>query len=150
MDISQYAASAEDIDVLSTYQISSFFYRHTSVTRDDCNGAAASIVGSPVSPTLVQGEASYTVTAGTKQGTKVIQFRHSALNLELMKQARKTYGDFVPNCKSRGMLADVYVYEMDLIAGVAFSRARRQLFTPEMEQHLVRVVQDLARSVDKV
>ena len=148
MNISQYAASAEDIDVLSTYQISKFFYRHTPVTRDDCNSVAASIIGSPVSPTLVQGEASYTVTAGTRQGTRVIQFRRSALNLELMKQARKTYGDFVPNCKYRGMLANVYIYEMDLIGGVAFSRARRQLFAPEMEQHLVRAVQDFARSID--
>lgn len=148
MDISQYAVSAEDIDALSTYQITKFFRRHKSITKDDCNRTATNITGSPVSPTLVQGESSYTVAADTNHQPKVVQFRHSALDLKLMDQARQTYGDFVPNCKSCGMLVDVYVYQSDLVLGAAFSRLRRQLFTPGMEQRLLQTVQGFARSVD--
>ena len=146
-DISRYAVSAEDIDALYTYQITNFFHRHRSITKDDCNRTAAIITGSPVSPTLVQGETSYTVAADTNQRPKVVQFRDSALNLELMNQARQIYGEFVPNCVPRGMLADVHVYEMDLVPGVAFSRARRQLLALGMEQRLLQTVQDFAKSV---
>ena len=63
MDISIYAASAEDIDPLSAHQIASFFNRHVSVTKDLCNRTATEITGSQVSPTLVQGQTSYTVAA---------------------------------------------------------------------------------------
>ncbi|KAF5027341.1 hypothetical protein F66182_542 [Fusarium sp. NRRL 66182] len=145
MDISQYAVGPEDIDVLSRFQIINFFHRQKSVTKNDCDLTAARITGSQVSPTLVQGEASYTVAADTSQLPKVVQFRPSALNLGLMNRARQTYGEFVPYCELHGMLADVYVYEMDFVPGVAFSRARRQLFAPGMEHCLVRTVQDFAR-----
>jgi hypothetical protein len=90
MDISQYAVDAESIDALSTYQIANFFRRHESITKDDCNHTAASIIGSPVSPTAVQGVSSYTVAASINQPPKVVQFRDSALNLELLNQARQT------------------------------------------------------------
>jgi hypothetical protein len=143
MDISQYAVRPEEIDALSAAQNSILFRRHKFVTKEECNDAAANITGSTVSPTPIQGSTSYTVTAGTK----AVQFRHSALNLEIMEQARKTYGSFVPICKSRGMLAEVHVYEMDLVPGVAFSRARRQLVSPGMEERLLRTVQDFARFV---
>jgi hypothetical protein len=148
MDISQYAVSAEDIDALSTHQITNFFRRHKSITKDDCNRTAANITGNPLSPTLVQGETSYTVAADTNPLPKVVQFRDSVLNLQLMNQARQIYGEFVPNCEPCGMLADVHVYEMDLVPGIAFSRARRQLLAPGMEQRLLQTVQDFARSVD--
>lgn len=147
MDISQCVVGAEDIDVLSRYQVTNFFHRQKSVTKNDCDRTAGRITGCQVSPTLVQGETSYTVAADTSQLPKVVQFRRSALNLELMNQARQTYGEFVPNCKPYGMLADVYVYEMDFVPGVAFSRARRQFFSSGMEQCLLRTVQDFARSV---
>lgn len=148
MDVSQYAVGLESIDILSKYQIDNFFLLHPKVTKDECNRTAAKITRSVVSPTLVQGQTSYTVEANTNREPKVIQFRDSALDLKLMNQARQTYMEFVPNCKSCGMLADVHVYEMDLIPGVAFSRARRQLFAPEMKQCLLRTVQDFAKSVD--
>lgn len=146
MDISQYAVTPEEIDALSAFQISSFFRRHRFVTKEECDDAAASITGKPVSQTPMQGSTSYTVATDTK----VIQFRHSDLNLEVMEQARKTYGNFVPECKSRGMLADVHIYEMDLVTGVAFSQARRQLVSPGMEERLLLIVQDFARSVNMV
>ncbi|KAF2175644.1 hypothetical protein K469DRAFT_609951 [Zopfia rhizophila CBS 207.26] len=147
MDISRYAVSAEDIDALTIYQITNFFRRHQSITKDDCNRTAAKITGSPVSPTLVQGETSYTVAANTNQQVKVVQFRHSPLNLELMCQARQTYGEFVPNCEPYGMLAGVHVYQMDFVPGVAFSRARHHLLAPRMEQRLLQTVQDFARFI---
>jgi hypothetical protein len=146
MDISIYAASAEDIDPLSAHQIASFFNRHVSVTKDLCDRTATEITGSQVSPTLVQGQTSYTVAADTSALPKAIQFRDSALDLEIINLARQTYRDFVPNCKSGGTLTDVHVYEMDLVPGVAFCRARRQLLAPEMEPRLLRTVQDFARS----
>lgn len=146
MDISQYAASAEDIDVLSVYQIKNFFRLHTSITKNDCDCAAEKIVRCLVTPTPVQGETSYTVAASTSPLPKVVQFRLSTLDLDVINRARQTYGDFVPNCKSSGMLADVHIYMMDLVPGVAFSRARRQLFSSPVEQHLLRTVQDFARS----
>jgi hypothetical protein len=147
MDISQYIVSAESIDALSTYQIASFFSRHESITKDDCNHTAASLIGSPVSPTLVQGVSSYTVASDVNQPAKVVQFRESALNLELLAIARQTYGEFVPNCEPCDKLADVYIYEMDLVPGVAFSRVRCQLLAPGMENRLLRTVQDFARFV---
>jgi len=145
MDISRYAVNAESIDALSTYQITNFFRQHECITKDDCNRTAASIIGSPVSSTLVQGVSSYTVAADINQPPKVVQFRDSALNLELLNQARQTYGEFVPNCEPCDKLADVYIYEMDLVPGVAFSRVRRQLLAPGMENRLLRTVQDVAR-----
>lgn len=147
MDISRYAVGAEDIDALFTYQVTNFFRLHKSITKDECDRAAAKISGSRVSPTLVQGETSYTVAAVVGQCPKVIQFRHSTMNLGLINQALQTYGEFVPNCEPHGMLADVHVYEMDFVPGVAFSRARRQLLSPAMELRLLRTVQDFARSV---
>lgn len=144
MDISLYAARAEDIDVLSTFQIANFFQRQKFVTRDVCNLTAAGITMGPVSPTLVQGQTSYTVATSAGQRPKVVQFRNSALNIEIIRQAWQTYREFVPQCKFCGMLSDVYVYEMDLVAGVVFCRARRQLLAPGMEQRLLRTAQDFA------
>jgi hypothetical protein len=96
----------------------------------------------------VQGVSSYTVAAGMNQPPKVVQFRDSALNLELLSQARQTYGGFVPNCEAHDKLADVYIYEMDFVPGVSFSQVRRQLLAPGMENRLLRTVQDFARFVD--
>ncbi|PGH20439.1 hypothetical protein AJ80_03585 [Polytolypa hystricis UAMH7299] len=112
----------------------------------DCDHTAANIIGSPVSSTLVQGETSYTVVANINHHfPKVIQFRTSALDLNLIDKARQTCGDFVPDCKPHSMLADAYVYEMDLVPGAAFSRAMPQLLASGMEQCLVKTVQDFAR-----
>ncbi|UNI18217.1 hypothetical protein JDV02_004499 [Purpureocillium takamizusanense] len=145
MDISVYAARAEDIDVLSRFQIANFFRQHKSITRDDCNHRATIIAKSPVSPTPVQGQTSYTVAADAGHQRRIVQFRSSALDIDILRQARQTYGDFVPNCEFRDMLSDLYVYEADLVAGVAFCRARRELLAPRMTQHLLRTVQDFAR-----
>ena len=45
------------------------------------------------------------------------------------------------------MVGGVYVYLMDFVPGVTFSRARRQLLTLGMEQRLLRTVRDFADHV---
>ncbi|KAK6952326.1 hypothetical protein Daesc_006861 [Daldinia eschscholtzii] len=72
MEIYQYAVDAESIDALSKYQITSFFSQRKPITKDDCDKIATKITGTPVSPTLVQGVASYTVAADTLQHPKVV------------------------------------------------------------------------------
>ncbi|KAF4505943.1 hypothetical protein G6O67_007840 [Ophiocordyceps sinensis] len=103
MDISLHAATAEDIDALTEFQIANFFHRHNSVTKDDCNNTAANII-----------------------------------------KARATYGEFVPNREFRGMFSDLYVYEMDLVAGAAFCRVRQQILAPGRERRLLQTVKDFA------
>ncbi|KAK1656977.1 hypothetical protein BDP55DRAFT_568282 [Colletotrichum godetiae] len=147
MDISIYAAGVEGIDSLSTHQIDNFFARHSPVTKDDCHNMAEIITGGPVSPTPVQGETSYTVAADIVPA-KVIQFRQLMLDLDVINRARQTYRSFVPSCEERSKLAHLYVYEMDLVPGVALSRFQHQLFAPRMKQQLLRTVQDLARFVN--
>ncbi|KAI1475842.1 hypothetical protein F4774DRAFT_428645 [Daldinia eschscholtzii] len=145
MEIHQYAVEAESIDALSKYQITSFFSQKKSITKDDCDKIATKITGDLVSPTLVQGVESYTVAADTPQHPKVVQFRNSPLHLELVKLARQTYRGFVPRCIFYDKLDDVYVYEMDLVPGVALSRAMRKLLAPGMETCLLQTVRDFAR-----
>ncbi|KAG8420705.1 hypothetical protein J3458_002638 [Metarhizium acridum] len=146
MDISPYAVKAESIDALSAFRIASFFSRLVSITRDDCDQAATKLTGSSVSPALVQGRASYTVATDVGHSPPgVIQLRSSALSIETVNLARKTYGDFVPGCELRDMLGHVYVYAMDLVQGVAFCRARHQLLAPVMKHCLLQTTQDFAR-----
>lgn len=145
MDLSQFAVDASAIDALSAYQITRFFSIHPSTTEDVCKKMASALIGSTVSPTPVQGQFSYTVVSDSKLNPKIVQFRHAALDLERMNQAKQTYGAMVPLCEFRDMLADVYVYEMDRISGSSFCRVRRQLFAPGMKLQLLQIVQDLAR-----
>ncbi|OHE93879.1 hypothetical protein CORC01_10778 [Colletotrichum orchidophilum] len=144
MDISMYAADAEGIDALSIHQIANFFVQTSPVTKADCHSRAQSITGGEISPTLVQGETSYTVAADIVP-PKAIQFRKSKLDLELLACARQIYGEFVPSCEQRGELGGLHVYEMEFVRGVALSRFQRQLFAPQMKYQLLRTVQDLAR-----
>jgi hypothetical protein len=147
MDIAKYAATAESYDPLSVSQISQFFERHESTTKDDCNRMAANILKSTVSPTPIQGAQSYTVTADSSLIPKVIQFRSLELNIELIEYARRSYNGFVPYCEYYGMLGDVHMYVWDLVPGPAFCRVRHQFLTPGMQHRLRRTVQDFARSV---
>lgn len=90
-DISRYAAKPGSYDRLSAFQISQFFKRHKSTTKDDCNRVAANILKSPVSPTPIQVAQSYTVAADSGQVSKVIHFGSSKLNIELVEYARQSY-----------------------------------------------------------
>jgi hypothetical protein len=132
-DISRYAAKPGSYDRLSTFQISQFFKRHGSTTKDDCNRVAANILKGPVSPTPIQGAQSYTVAADSSQVPKVIQFRSLKLNIELVENVRQSYKDFVFICEYYGMLGDVQMYGWDLVPGPAFYRVRHQFLTYRMQ-----------------
>lgn len=146
MDISEFAVGPEGIDVLSAFQTTQFFKKHEHLSKDTCNELAAEMIGCPVSATPVQGVGSYTVAAVTSdESPKVIQFRHLALDLELYAKATQTYPGFVPQCEAKGTVADVYIYEMGLVTGEAFSRARRHLLRIDQEACLCQIVTDLSR-----
>ncbi|TAQ84463.1 hypothetical protein B7494_g7212 [Chlorociboria aeruginascens] len=144
-DISRFAAKPDSYDRLSAFQISKFFKQQESTTKDECNRVAADILKSPVSPTPIQGAASYTVAADSEQVPKVIQFRSLKLNIELVEYARQTYKDFVPDCEYEGMFGNVHMYRWDLVPGPAFCRVRHQFLTLGFQQRLRQTVQDFAR-----
>ncbi|KAF9775138.1 hypothetical protein IL306_006784, partial [Fusarium sp. DS 682] len=145
MDVSRYAAKPEAYDTLSAYQIAKFCKEH-GLARDEFDCFATNLLGSPVSATPVQGATSYTVS-GDEAG-QVVQFRRSQLPMRHIEVAKQLYGDFVPECKSRGMFGPVYVYVANLVPGPAFCRVRSQFFSPAptMELRLQQTVQDFARS----
>ncbi len=145
MDVSRYAAKPEAYDTLSAYQIAKFFKEH-GLARDEIDCFAANLLGSPVSATPVQGATSYTVSGD--EAAQVVQFRGSQLPMRHIEVAKQLYGDFVPECESRGMFGPVYVYVANLVPGPAFCRVRSQFFSPApaMEQRLQQTVQDFARS----
>lgn len=151
LDISKHAAGPDSYDALSAFQISQFFENHVPTTKDGCDQLAVEILNCPVSPTPVQGGASYTVApTDPEQASKVVQFRPKPLDMERIELVRKSYGDFFPDCKHHGtMSGDVHVYVLDLVPGPAYCRVRRQFLAPDvgMEQRLYRIVEDFARSV---
>ncbi|RMJ09164.1 hypothetical protein CDV36_011198 [Fusarium kuroshium] len=144
MDVSRYAAKPEAYDALSAYQIANFFKEH-GLARDQVDCFATNLLGSPVSATPVQGATSYTVSGD--EAAQVVQFRGSQLPMRHIEVAKQLYGDFVPECESRGMFGPVYVYVANLVPGPAFCRVRSQFFSPAptMEQRLQQTVQDFAR-----
>lgn len=145
MDISSHVATAEDIDALSQHQIDIFFDWQRSTTKAECDYTAAKITTKAATPTLVRGQASYTVAAHTHDPPKGIQFRDVPLDLEISRQARRPYRGFVPVCQSRSIVGGIYVYEMDFVAGAAFCRVRQQIFAPGREQR--QTVKDFVRAV---
>jgi len=145
MDVSGYAAKPEAYDALSAYQIAKFF-NELGLARDEIDHFAATLLGSPISATPVQGATSYTVSGD--EVAQVIQFRRSQLPMRQIEVASQLYGDFVPECKSQGMFGPVHVYVADLVPGPAFCRVRSRFFSPAatMEQRLQQTVQDFVRS----
>lgn len=60
----------------------------------------------------------------------MMQFRSRKLHLELVKCARQTYGDFVPDGVYYGMVGDdVHMYSWDLVPGPAFCHVWYQFLT---------------------
>lgn len=71
---------------------------------------------------------SYTVVAGAAT-PKAVKFRapHAALDMKVMALAKETNMDFVPGCEERGVCRHLLIYEMDVVTGVAFSIAHREM-----------------------
>lgn len=97
------------------------FFSGCTVTREECDRAAAKITGEAVEPVQLQGAFSYTVTAGEH----LVQFRvpESLLDTERLALARKIYGSVVPACVNKGVIgpsASLTVYVMDKIPGITY------------------------------
>ncbi|KAJ5100879.1 hypothetical protein N7456_006931 [Penicillium angulare] len=145
MDITIYMVDEASIRALSEYQIAKFFEKAKPITQANCHEAAIHISGEPIVPTPAQGMTSYTVIAGVV-ARKVIQFcaPSAALDMKVMALARDTYVNFVPFCEQRGILGHLFIYEMDLVAGVSLSIAQRNICGINNSKLLERTVQDLA------
>lgn len=146
MDITKYMVDEASIHALSEYQIAKFFEENKPITQQNCHDTAARIVGEPVvTPTPVQGMTSYTVIAGTA-APKAFQFCSppAALDMRVIALSKVTYANFVPSCEERGFLGHLRVYEMDIVTGVAFSIAQREMCSVNNLKLLERAVQDLA------
>jgi hypothetical protein len=148
MDVAKYAVGPESYDILSRVQISNFFSSHASCTKSQCDHLAAQLLGGPVSATPIQGGTSYTVERN--DAPQVVQFRSLQLDMTKLELAQQVYLDFVPECLYHGALNTVHVYIWDRVAGPAFCRVRRQMFTSDIDngQRLKRTVQDFARLVN--
>lgn len=97
------------------------FFSGCTVTREECDRAAAKITGEAVEPVQLQGAFSYTVTAGEH----LVQFRvpESLLDTERLALARKIYGSVVPACVNKGVIGpspSLTVYVMDKIPGITY------------------------------
>lgn len=103
--------------------ISEFFATQSSVTREQCDKVASSLVGNPVIPTPIQGCFSYTVTGEAVQ-SKIIQFRAhtSLLDMSILALARDLHPQFVPSIDFHSTLGEgealpLSVYVMDKVPG---------------------------------
>jgi hypothetical protein len=109
--------------------IKTFFQDHTDATRQDCDDRARSLVRPPVEPVPIQGEFSYTVTAGDSETRKIVQFRAgiSDLDMTTMRLARTVHPQFVPDCSYHGTIASsspLSVYVMEEMTGITYIKAR--------------------------
>ncbi|CAG8269000.1 unnamed protein product [Penicillium salamii] len=87
---------------------------------------------------------SYTVITGVH---KAIQFcaPEAALDMKVMALAKSMYKNFASGCEKRDSLGHLIVCEMDVVAGVAFSIAQREICAINKYSLLERTVQDLAK-----
>lgn len=88
---------------------------------------------------------SYTVIASVNP--KAIQFcaPEAALDMTVMSLVKSMYKDFAPGCGRRDSLGPLIVYEMDVVEGVAFSIAQREICAVNKYSLLERTVYDLAK-----
>ncbi|GAM89997.1 hypothetical protein ANO11243_080370 [Dothideomycetidae sp. 11243] len=86
--------------------IESFFETQTDASRLECESLARSQMGS-AKPAAIQGACSFTLVGDedVKSG-KVVQFRSSKepLDAGILRLAKDTHGDFVPDIRSLGLL----------------------------------------------
>lgn len=120
--------------------INEFFSRFT-VTRDECDRAAAEITGENVEPVQLQGAFSYTVASRES----IVQFRapESLLDTEKTTLAREIYGKIVPSCTSKGMIGSLTIYRIDKAPGITYIEAPSKSLSDTAWQE--RTVSDLAR-----
>ena len=132
--------------------IQEFFSTQTTVAKAECDAKAASLVGEPVNPVSVQGECSYTVTAGPDQA-QTVQFRNeeSALNLTHLDLARQAHLGYVPRYTYHGKMGGgqqpLSVFVMEKCIGTCYivSIDRSSDGRTDFETRQLQTVRDLAR-----
>lgn len=115
--------------------IHDFFTCHPTVTQQQCDKLAVSLVGGPVSPVPIQGSFSYTVTAGAQQ-SKIVQFRDvdSDLDTNFLDLARQVHGQVVASYTFHGKigrLQPLSVYSMEKLPGIPYISAQSRYPKPE-------------------
>ncbi|KAK7913909.1 hypothetical protein PG985_011612 [Apiospora marii] len=111
--------------------IQDFFnaYGGSSVTQSDCDTKAVVLVGTPLTPVLIQGQFSYTVVAGQARA-HIVQFRaaQSKLDMDIMDLAVAIHPDFAPRCSYHGRIGDdaspLHIYVMDKREGMCSFKSR--------------------------
>ncbi|KAG9227987.1 hypothetical protein BJ875DRAFT_390338 [Amylocarpus encephaloides] len=95
--------------------INSFFESQSTVTRQQCDDLAVSLVGKPINPAPIPSAFSYTVIAGSKQ-SKIVQFlaQSSALDIETLNLARAIHGQLVPACTHHGIIGQSSLYRTSI------------------------------------
>lgn len=109
--------------------IGEFFKTHPSATRQQCDDLAVSLIGSPITPSPIQGAFSYTVIAGVAQ-SMIVQFRApiSLLDMGTLTLARNIHPQFVAPITFHGTLGEIEtsslsVYVMKKISGMTYIEA---------------------------
>jgi hypothetical protein len=114
--------------------IHDFFASHRTVTQQQCDEFAVSLIGGPVNPVRIQGSFSYTVIAGARQ-SKIVQFRdaNSDLDIKVLDLARQVHGQVVADYTFHGKIGQsspLSVYSMEMLPGVPYVSAQSRYRKP--------------------
>lgn len=109
--------------------IESFFRNYTQATRQECDSFARCLVGPPIEPVPIQGQFSYTVTAGDSENRKIVQFRAgiSKLDMDTIRLAKEVHPRIAPTCTEHGTIGtslSLSVYKMEVMGGITFIEAQ--------------------------
>ncbi|TQV92862.1 hypothetical protein V2A60_003830 [Cordyceps javanica] len=124
--------------------IALFFRERPTPTQKECDEFVHKITQSTPDLDLLQGGSSYTVLAGDSY---IVHFRKPTgrLDRELLRQARETYGEYVPEFVEEHKLGDLWVYKITRMHGVPVYTIRVNLSGEIDESPLCRTVRDFAR-----
>ncbi|KAI9148142.1 hypothetical protein HJFPF1_11966 [Paramyrothecium foliicola] len=133
--------------------VNEFFAAHETITKQQCDELAASLIGGTISPVPVQGCSSYTVMSDADT-SKLVQFRDVKADLDtgMVDLASSIHGKQVPSYSSHGRIGHrqkLAVYSMDKIPGITYIPARFQnqdteSKTCQIDEQLSKTVIDLA------
>lgn len=130
------------------------FFQDETATRQECDDLAVSLLGSPVRPMPIQGLWSYTVAGLSTDSLVQSRKETAALDMELVKRARDTYGAFVADCMYHGPVGQspsLLVYVMEKLPGEPYIHNRPKpkdgLLSPAEESRTVATVMGFARLV---
>lgn len=114
--------------------IESFFACHPTVTQQQCDELAITLVGGPIRPVRIQGSFSYTVTGGAQE-SKIVQFRDASSDLDtkFLDLARQVHGQIVASYTYHGKigrLLPLSIYSMEKLPGIPYVSAQSRYSKP--------------------